>query len=116
LDVAFLHDVQVQRLEPLIQNTIVRIVQESLNNVVRHARTKAANVELLQEGNTLRVTVSDRGVGFDTKQVAPDRFGLAGIRERARLFGGKASIHSRPGKGTTIIAEFPLKGPAGSAT
>jgi two-component system sensor histidine kinase DegS len=108
LDVKFTHDVRVERLEPLLQTTIVRIVQESLNNVARHAQTRQAEVELTQIDSTIRVVITDHGVGFDSKQVSPDRYGLAGIRERALLFGGKASIHSRPGKGTTIAAEFPV--------
>ena len=107
LDVKFSHDVHIDHLEPLLQTTLVRIVQESLNNVARHAKTHEAEVELTQRGSLIRVVITDHGAGFDPKQVAPDRYGLNGIRERARLFGGKASIKSQPGRGTVVSAEFP---------
>ena len=108
LSVEFTHNLQVQRLEPLLQSTVVRIVQEALNNVARHAEVRAAKVELTQTGSTLGVVVTDHGRGFDPQHVQSDRYGLTGIRERARLFDGKASIHSRPGKGTTVTVELPI--------
>ncbi len=109
LDVRFTHNLQSQRLEPLLQTTVVRIVQESLNNVARHAKTHEAEVDLKLVGSKVRVVITDHGEGFDPKQVSPERYGLSGIRERARLFGGKASIRSRPGKGTRVTAEFPIQ-------
>jgi signal transduction histidine kinase len=63
---------------------------------------------LVEDSGKLRVSVTDQGIGFDPHQTSPDRFGLAGIRERARLFGGRASVRSRPGKGTCVTAEFPI--------
>jgi len=52
--------------------------------------------------------VRDWGVGFDVKNVPKDRLGLEGIRLRARLAGGRATIDSAPGQGTTIVVELPL--------
>jgi len=108
LQVQFTHNLKALRLEPLLQSTVIRIVHEALNNVASHAGTKEAAVQAKIIGETVRVTISDQGVGFEPKQVPADRFGLSGIRERARLFGGKAWIRSGPGKGTRIRVEFPL--------
>ena len=65
-------------------------------------------VELVQHGENLRITVQDWGIGFDPKEVKEDRFGLAGMRERARLLGGNLCVESTPGKGTCITVELPL--------
>jgi signal transduction histidine kinase len=108
LDVRFSHNLGSLLLEPLLQSSIVRIVRESLNNVVRHAQTKDAEVKATLRDGRVRVEIIDRGIGFDLNQVAPGHYGLSGIRERARLFGGKASIRSRPGKGTRVAVEFPV--------
>ena len=69
-----------------------------------------AAVQLTQENGTLHVIVRDQGVGFDPKHLPQRSFGLRGIRERARLFGGTARIESRPGKGTTGHAPLPVDG------
>jgi two-component system sensor histidine kinase DegS len=108
LVVKFTHDVPSLRLEPLLQSTVIRIVQELLNNIARHAQTNEAEVELTVVGPVVRVSICDHGVGFDPKQIPPDRYGLSGIRERARLFGGKATVRSQPGEGTRVTVEFPI--------
>ena len=56
------------------------------------------------------------GKGFDLEQVPSGRFGLRGMHERARLFGGKLKIASSPGKGTRIEAQLPVKAPSGQST
>jgi signal transduction histidine kinase len=108
LQIKFTHNLEALRLEPLLQSTIIRVVHEALNNVAAHAGTKKATVQAKIIGGDLRVTISDRGTGFDPTKVPAQRFGLSGIRERARLFGGKALIQSEMGKGTRIRVEFPL--------
>jgi signal transduction histidine kinase len=55
--------------------------------------------------------IKDNGSGFDPEEVPEDRFGLAGIRERARLFGGGATIESQPSQGTLITVKLPLEVP-----
>ncbi len=108
LVVAFHDNVQFVRLEPRLEAAIFRIVQEALNNVRRHAKTNHAAVELTQQDNTVNVFVRDQGVGFDTSRLSWKSFGLRGIRERARLFGGTAEIESAPGCGTTVHAQFQI--------
>jgi signal transduction histidine kinase/ligand-binding sensor domain-containing protein len=85
---------------------LYRIVQECLNNVARHSRATEAAVAIKRDSRGVRITVCDSGVGFappDNGQ-ASGRYGLglSGISERARLIGGKCTIESAPGSGTTV--------------
>jgi signal transduction histidine kinase len=98
-------------LRPSHELQLVRIIQEALTNVRKHARASKAKVEIRQEGNALIATVEDDGVGFNA--AAPARhefpqFGLSTMRERAQSIGGTLTIESVPDKGTTVIFELPL--------
>lgn len=108
LSVAYTNRTKFQRLDPMLENTIYRIVQEGLNNVKRHGQTTEAVVRLTQNGDWLQIEIRDHGRGFDPAQVSANCFGLIGIRERARLLGGRATIESAPGKGTLIDVHLPL--------
>lgn len=97
------------RLRTELELAGFRIVQEALTNVVRHARTDKAVLELTQEHGVLRIRVADSGAGFDPDAVPPGvGSGLIGMRERASLLGGSLSIQSSPGSGTEVIAELPI--------
>ena len=61
---------------------VLRITQESLNNVVRHSQTMQARVAVIQLDDRLEITIQDWGVGFDPEKVAKTRYGLTGSRER----------------------------------
>ena len=100
--------VQFQRLAPPLETTVFRIIQESLANACRHSRSDKIRVGVTQVGKRIRIEVEDAGVGFDLAKVDPARFGLLGIRERARLFGGSAIIDSVPGHGTRITVDLPV--------
>ena len=108
LRVAFFHEGEFRRLDRKLEGGIFRIVQEALSNVRRHARTNRAELALNQDTTSLRIEIRDRGIGFALDQLPTDRFGLSGIRERARRFGGTACIESTPGKGTTVTVRIPL--------
>ncbi len=101
-------DVQFDRLPPILENAIYRIVQEAITNACRHSRSERIRVSLLQEGDRLRLEVQDWGVGFDPETVGEGRYGLEGIRERIRLLGGELDIRSTPGAGTRIRAVLPI--------
>lgn len=101
-------DLNGRRLAPALEMSVFRIVQESLNNAWRHGQSKLAIVRIKQHGEMVRVVVRDFGNGFEVSQVSATRYGLRGIRERARLLGGRARIVSVPGKGTLVIAELPV--------
>jgi signal transduction histidine kinase len=93
---------QFARDERELERSVFRIVQEALNNVARHSNSKRSRIRLTQTASEMTVDVEDWGVGFDPRQVRPGSFGLKGIRERARLFGGHATVDSSPGNGTRI--------------
>jgi signal transduction histidine kinase len=65
-------------------------------------------VKLTQKGDNVALEVRDWGIGFDQDKVHENRFGLEGVRERARILGGKLSIKSSPGEGTVVRAKFPV--------
>ncbi len=65
-------------------------------------------VGLVQHGDALQIKVQDWGTGFDPKDVEPNRFGLEGIRERARLLGGHVVVESEIGHGTRLVVDLPL--------
>jgi len=96
------------RFAPPLESSAFRIVQECLTNACRHSQSQKVQVTLGVIDGKLRIEVQDWGVGFDPSSVPPERYGLRGIAERARLFGGKATIDSAPGKGTRIVVELPL--------
>jgi len=100
--------VDFDRLDPTLENAIYRIAQEGLTNACHHSRSERISVSLLQREDHLRIEVRDWGVGFDPKTVPKNHFGLEGIRQRARLLGGKCSIRSKAGKGTSISVELPV--------
>lgn len=106
--IELVHNVRTRRFPPLIESALFRICQEALTNIRKHSRAAHARVELSEEANHLRLAVSDDGVGFNPAEVTAHTFGLQGIRERARLLGGQATIDSAPGSGTRIIVELPL--------
>jgi signal transduction histidine kinase len=88
---------------------VLRIAQEALQNALRHAHAEHVDVRLHAENGRLRLAVSDDGVGFDPTDPAlrARRLGLTSMEERARALGGRLTIDSRPGSGTTVSLEVP---------
>jgi PAS domain S-box-containing protein len=88
---------------------LFRVTQESLGNVIKHSQADSAHVELGANGSGVSLRISDAGRGFDPDLSNPYAgIGLAGMRERLRLIGGRLSINSEPLRGTEILAEVPL--------
>jgi signal transduction histidine kinase/ligand-binding sensor domain-containing protein len=95
---------------------VFRVVQESLNNIVKHSGATRATIDIMDDGPDLVITIEDNGKGFDAKaarDVTRDvaigsGFGLAGIAERVGMLGGRHSIESAPGAGTTITITLPV--------
>lgn len=96
----------IPRLTPAAEHAVVRVIQECLTNVARHAQARHVEVRVETSDQTLRCSVRDDGSGFDPALV--DGGGLAGLRERVAAAGGTIDIHSRPGQGTTVSATFPV--------
>lgn len=88
---------------------LFRVVQEGLNNVVKHSGVDVARVSLRGTNDALLLEIADAGRGFDdADSLVPGGLGLASMGERLRLIGGEVSIRSRLGRGTTIEARVPL--------
>lgn len=104
----FRSEVGFDRLEPVLENALYRIVQDSLSNACRHSNGDKVFVELTQKDDSVRVEIRGRGIGFDPAKIEEDAFGLESIQKRARLLGGSAAIHSVPGDGTCVVAKLPL--------
>lgn len=105
-------DLQAKAIEILTneeEQEILNIVREALSNCVRHASATRATVSIRARGTRVRVSVSDDGSGFVTTDNAHRGFGLANMAARARKIGGTLRVRSKLGRGTQIIAEFPLE-------
>jgi len=95
------------RLEREVEDTLLRITQESLTNIRRHSNATSVEVRLDYGDEHVRLVVVDDGVGFDTSESHDGSFGLIGMKERAQACGGAAEFHSSPGKGTRVEVSVP---------
>ncbi|AHF17133.1 tetratricopeptide repeat-containing sensor histidine kinase [Niabella soli] len=98
-----------QRLDESSEIIIYRILQELLNNILKHAGAREVLVQLIREAKRFDLTVEDDGKGFILDAaMAGNGAGLSNIRSRAAYLGGKLDIHTAPGQGTSIHIEIPL--------
>ena len=95
-------------LSPTVAEAAYRVVQEAVTNAVRHGRASHVDVHLRREPRRLHVRVTDDGTGFDPGTTASG-VGLPGQAERAAELGGRLRVDSRPGHGTTLALELPLR-------
>jgi signal transduction histidine kinase len=105
-------------LDETMKIAIFRIIQESLNNIIKHSHATHVNIHLQFEDKNVRINVRDNGIGFDLegvrhRQTNRPSLGLAGMEERAALLGGTVGVQSRPGYGTEVEALVPYR-PAGA--
>lgn len=112
-EIAYTEALGEERLPLEVEVTLYWIAREALLNVRKHARTTRVNITLRRMGKGVRLEVRDRGRGFDGSALQRNRMpgeqaGLFGMRERVALLGGEFRIHSRPGAGTSVVAELPL--------
>src|SRR5436190_1053573 len=97
-----------ERLPAEVETALYRIVQESLTNVVKHARARRVSILLARKNGAVKAVVEDDGRGFDPAEETEDGFGLVGMRERLALLGGRLEVESGRDAGTTIAAEVPV--------
>lgn len=95
-------------LPPEVSENVYRILQEAVTNVARHSGSPAVQVRLDVAEREVRLTVRDRGAGFDPGAQSAESLGLLGMRERVELLGGTFRLSSAPGGGTEIDARLPL--------
>jgi len=113
LDLAITGAEPEPRLPPTAEIALFRIVQEALNNIVKHAEAKHAGIELVTGNDAVTLTVSDDGKGFDPRQrryqTGSGGMGTTTMRERAEAIGARYSLSSAPGIGTRITVEIPRR-------
>jgi PAS domain S-box-containing protein len=99
----------VPRLKGTVATAAYRITQEALTNVARHSGASNVDVFLSVQNSILLLTIKDAGRGFDPGSLSESEgLGLVGMRERSGLAGGKLTIHSAHGKGTTVSLDIPM--------
>jgi len=101
------------RIDPKLEKTIYRICQESLNNIVKHAKASKATFQLFKTNEQITLVIEDNGIGFDTDIISDEQsgrgIGLMSIRERIATYSGTFTIDSKQGKGTELLIEIPCK-------
>jgi PAS domain S-box-containing protein len=107
---------QPRRLSPIVQQQLVYLFREALVNVEKHAKARQVDINLAWGEDTLTLSLSDDGQGFDPEQVgAGGHFGLAIMQERAQEINGQLALNSRPDSGTELVLRLPLEGRSQSA-
>src|SRR3990172_2871209 len=86
-----------------------RVVQEILNNIIRHADARTVNIAIRKSSIFIKSEIEDDGIGFDAEAATGSGFGLLNIEERLRLLKGNFDINSTPGKGTRFNFTIPLR-------
>jgi signal transduction histidine kinase len=100
-------EIELFQLDEAAEITLYRMVQESLTNVAKYAEAGEVNVRMVREGDQIVATVRDNGKGFDASRVRGSTHGLVGMRYRVQARGGRLSVTSSPGQGTTVSAVVP---------
>ncbi|OQP65671.1 PAS domain-containing sensor histidine kinase [Niastella populi] len=103
-----LHGLNEQLLPDNIKETIYRIIQEQLTNIIRHARARKANIKLHNTARAVFLSIEDDGIGFNTA-LSRKGVGITNILNRVETYNGKAHIFSSPGKGCRLEVTIPLK-------
>jgi signal transduction histidine kinase len=111
LPVTFDVDESLPELPDIYKITLYRLLQEALNNVLKHAKATHAWVELSVDENAIILTIQDNGKGFDPVDPKPNGMGLSSMNERVTIAGGTLKITSTPERGTILTAQFPLPDP-----
>jgi len=99
------------RVPPRLELQLLRIVQEGLANIRKHARAKWAHIRLTSENGRVRLEIADDGLGFNPEAMGRSefpRFGLTTMRERAESLGGTLKLETAPGQGTRVVADIPF--------
>ena len=108
-------DIQDEDISSEVRRALYHVLQESLNNVAKHAQATTVSVEVVQTAEVLRLRVADDGVGLSPEraweQVERKRFGLTGMEQWAILVNGRLAISARPEGGTLVLFEAPLPAP-----
>ena len=107
---AWADDSEVGALPQATAQHLLRIVQEGLANVARHAQARHVSIQFARSGERVDLRIRDDGIGFTPAEAIgrPGHFGLVGLQERVRLAGGRFTIASAPGQGASLEVTLPL--------
>lgn len=101
------------RFNEKIEKTVYRIIQEALNNVIKHSSASESTIQIIKHDESLGIVIEDNGVGFNTdvdnKRTKPKGIGLISMHERVNSFNGFININSEVNKGTEILIEIPCQ-------
>lgn len=98
------------KMPPASEYEVLRIVQEAISNALRHAHATRLEIRLQEDNGQLQLTIEDDGIGFasNVNRLGSERFGVLGMRERAREIGAELTLTSSPGDGTRVCIGLPL--------
>jgi two-component system NarL family sensor kinase len=97
------------RLDPAVENALYRVIQELVQNIVKHAQATEMDLQLIRHAHDLTLLVQDNGVGFDPARLGgEDGIGLKNIESRVAYLGGSLHLDARPGRGTIVTVTLPL--------
>jgi signal transduction histidine kinase len=98
-----------ERLDSNIEVVLYRVIQECVNNVIKHAEANTLDISIIKEPSEITATIEDNGKGFDTSDKEKfDGIGLKNIRTRVEYLKGSVDFDSSPGKGTLVALHVPL--------
>ena len=106
--ITFTHETVPARVQPELTLCLFRVVQEALQNALKHSRARTVSVHLIGGPTELTLTIVDDGIGFDVDAAWGVGLGLVSIRERLDAIGGTFAIRSEPGAGTSLEVRAPL--------
>lgn len=107
--ITYRHLGEERRLPTNYEIALFRLIQESVQNALKHAKASEIQVKSELRKNSFIATVKDNGVGFDIRNIREGAFGIVGMRERVSLLNGEISIHSKRGAGTLVIIQIPMQ-------
>lgn len=97
------------RIDNQVETVLYRVIQEIVNNIIKHANASHISMQLIRHETELNVMIEDNGIGFDTNKLESfDGIGLKGIQTRIEFLNGTVHFDSTPGRGTTVIIDVPL--------
>lgn len=96
------------RLSADYEISIFRLIQESVNNAIKHGESKEVKVKVEWLKDSINIVVKDNGKGFDLNEKKPQSFGIIGMNERVELLKGEINIHSKLGEGTIVLCKIPI--------
>ena len=107
LEVTYQETGMEKRLGASTEIMLYRIIQELLNNILKHAQAKKAIVQFVRDGNRLSITVEDDGKGFDMAEIATgNHAGMESVKSRVNYLNGKLQMDSQKNIGTTVMMDF----------